>query len=234
MLTLLYKLQKLEIQEAAVLTARKKCTEYRQLRELKAGFEKQKTRLLQMQEQLSSLQKQIKTLANEIAEISSKLENERIAVYDGSIANIREFNARQTQISALEEKNAVLTAEQTRKQQEYQSGLRQAKQVQHKLEEQYTLLNEQYLRYDNLRQGWQNELNTLSIDKEALLVQIDSENLAWYEEKKLLFAGMPVAKLDINKTCDGCHTMVTPILYKRTVQGERTRCEKCGRYLIIE
>ncbi|MCL1975704.1 MAG: hypothetical protein FWG61_06055 [Firmicutes bacterium] len=234
MLTLLYKLQKLEAKEAAILAAQKDSVEYRRLQEQKAAFDTQKKELIQIQEELSLMQQQIKTLPDEIMDISVKLEQEKAAVYDGSIANIREFNARQAQISALEEKSSTLTEQQMQKKKEFKSALRQAKQMQQNLEVQYKIVSEEYRQYDELRQGWRNELNALSLDKDALIAKIDNADLAWYEEVKPLFAGLPIAKLDNNKACDGCRTMVTPILYKRTVQGERTRCEKCGRYLICE
>jgi predicted nucleic acid-binding Zn-ribbon protein len=234
MLTLLYQLQKLEIKEAAISSAQKNCPEYRQVRELKARFGQQKKELLRLQDQLSALRQQTQALPLDIAEISAKLERERSAVYDGSVANIREFNARQAQISALEEKNTALLAEQKQKQEEFQRGLRQAKKLQQTMQEQHQLLGQQYQLYDDLRQSWQNELSALAADKEELLTRIAGEDLAWYEAQKPMFAGSPVARLESNQVCSGCHTMVTPILYKRTVQGERTRCEKCGRYLFTE
>jgi predicted nucleic acid-binding Zn-ribbon protein len=234
MLTLLYQLQELEVKEAAIVTAQKNCSEYRKVRELKAGFERQKKELLQLQEQLSALRRHNQTLPLDIAEISAKLERERSAVYDGSVANIREFNARQAQISALEEKNSALTTEQKLKQEEFQRGLRQAKKLQQELEEQHQQLSRQYHLYDDLRQGWQSELSALGEDKEAVRALIASAELIWYEEQKPIFAGTPVARLNSNQVCCGCRTMVTPIVYKRTTQGERTRCEKCGRYLFTE
>ena len=234
MLTLLHQLQKLEVKEAAILAAQKNSTEYRQVKGLKAGFEQQKKELLRFQDQLNALQQQIQALPVALAEINAKLKDEQAAVYDGSVANIRELNARQAQISALEEKSAALEAEQKQKQEEFAQGLRQAKQQKQELEEQYRQLTEQYRQYDDLRQGWQSELGALAADKESLLALIGSKDLTWYEKQKPLFAGLPVAKLHSNRTCDGCQTMVTPILYKRTVHGERTRCEKCGRYLFVE
>jgi predicted nucleic acid-binding Zn-ribbon protein len=234
MLTLLYQLQKLEAREAAILAAQKNCIEYQQVRELKEGFERQKQELLQGREQLSALQQQVQALPREIAETNDKLDRERAAVYDGRVANIREYNARQAQISVLEEKSAALVAEHQQRQCEYQRGLRHAKQLQQSLEEHYQQLSQQYRQYDDLRQGWQQELSGLAADKELLLTQIEGADLAWYEKQKPLFAGLPVAKLDNNRVCDGCRTMVTPMLHKRTVQKERTRCEKCGRYLFVE
>lgn len=234
MLTLLYKLQNLEAEEAAIRAAQKNCAEYRQVQEQKVMFERQKEELLQLQEQLSSLQQQVQALPREIAEINAKLERERAAVYDGSVANIREFNARQSQISMLEEKHTSLKSEHQQKQEEFLQLLRQAKQLKQQLESQYQQLNQRYQEYDNLRQGWQSELSTLTANKEALLAQIPDSDLTWYEEQKPRFAGLPVAKLCDNHACDGCRTLVTPMLYKRTVQGDRTRCEKCGRYLFIE
>jgi len=234
MLILLHQLQKLEVKEAAIIAAQKNCAEYRQVKELKAEFEQQKKELLRLQDQLGAAQQQIQSLPALLAEIELKLKSERAAVYDGSIANIRELNARQAQISALEEKSAALAAEQKQRQEEFAQGLRQAKQLQQQLEELYQQLNQQYRQYDELRQGWQRELSALAADKKTLLTQIDNEHLTWYEKQKPLFAGIPVAKLYSNHTCDGCQTMVTPIVYKRTVHGESTRCEKCGRYLFVE
>ena len=95
-------------------------------------------------------------------------------------------------------------------------------------------MSRKYQEYNSLRQGWQSELAELAVNKENLLLQISDVDLAWYEDQKPLFAGLPVAKLDSNQACDGCRTKVTPMLFKRTVQGEHTRCEKCGRYLFVE
>lgn|GEM_PF-1453702 len=233
MLEILYRLQKLEAEEASLLAGQKKTEEYHRLRELKAEFERMKQALLQRQEQLTTLKEAMRDLPREVAEIAEKLEKERSAVYDGSIGNIRELTARQSQISALEERSAAVAGELAQKQKELRRATHKAKHLQQLMTDQHQQFTEQYRQYEEYRENCQIELNTLAAGKEALLSVIDEKDLTWYEAQKPLFAGLPVARLDDNHVCDGCRTLVTPILYKRTVLGERTRCEKCGRYLFI-
>ena len=233
MLETLYKLQKLEAEEASLLAGQKNTEEYHRLRELKAEFERIKQALLQRQEQLTALREAMLNLPREAAEIAERLEKERSAIYDGSIVNIRELTARQSQISALEERSAAVTGELAQKQTELRQVVHKAKQLQQLMTDQHQQFTEQYRQYEVYRENCQSELNALASDKEALLSIVNEKDLAWYEAQKPLFAGLPVARLDDNHVCDGCRTMVTPALYKRTVLGESTRCEKCGRYLFI-
>lgn len=234
MLEILYKLQKLEAEEQALLAGQKNCEEYRQLRELKGEFERLKQTLLQRQEQINAMQTAMQALPGELAEIDGKLEAERAAIYNGSVANIRELTAREAQVGALTEKSAALGAELTQKQTELRRLLQQAKTLQQRMMEQHQQFTQQYQQYETLREQWQSGLDALAADKQALLGGVSGQDLAWYEEQKPLFAGSPVAMLSAGHVCDGCRTVVTPMLYKRTVFGERTRCEKCGRYLFIE
>lgn len=234
MLALLYKLQKLESQETAILAAQKNCAEYKRVRELKTQFDQLKTELLQLQQQLNDLQQEVQELIKMLGEMTDKLTQERAAVYDGSIANIREFNARQAQISALEEKSSAFTTLLNQKEEEFEQGSKQAKKLKQKLKSQYQQLSIEYQQYDDLRSRWLSDLETLAKEKETLLLQIPKESITWYKGQKPLFSGLPIALLDTSHVCTGCRTMVTPALYKRTLQGEHTRCEKCGRYLFVE
>lgn len=233
MLETLYKLQRLEAEEAVVQASQKNCAEYRALRELKAEFERLKQNLLQRKEQIDALQQEIRPLSGDLDGMRQKLEQERAALYDGSVANIRELTAREAQINALTEKTAALTERQSQKQTDLRRLTQQAKTLQQRMTEQHQQFAEQYKEYEVLRENWQNALQALATDKQELLSQVAEQELAWYEEQKPLFAGSPVARLDANHVCDGCRTLVTPMLYKRTVFGERTRCEKCGRYLFL-
>ena len=74
----------------------------------------------------------------------------------------------------------------------------------------------------------------LARKKEEITASLDSDELAWYAQIRHKCDGTPIAKLSSGQVCGGCFTIVTPATYRRTVNGQTTCCEKCGRVLFVE
>ena len=234
MLKLLHQLQKLECEQKNIENEKKNSQEYRHLVELKTSFESNKAKWIHLSEEQIVLKKLREGYAALLIELSDKAADEKEAIYDGSTDSIKALSAREAQIASLEEKlNEIRLKDNSA-----------ASQLHRKSEESISLkaiIEEEYQQFQKIKSDYlqlnhQVEQRVTELDEQIkqLLPTISREELAWFEENKDRFAGSPVAYLDEHHVCDGCRTIATPIMYKRTVMGRKTFCEKCGRALYTE
>ena len=85
-----------------------------------------------------------------------------------------------------------------------------------------------------LQAGAKQHREQLEQQRKELEATIPADELAWYESVKNKCGGTPVAMLNADHVCSGCHTIVPPITFKRTTLGQKTVCENCGRTLFVE
>lgn len=228
-----YQLQTIELQEHAIEQERTSSQDYKDLHTIKASFDNKKQRYLHTGEEVKALQAKLASFIAEVAELEAKIAKENTAIYDGSVTSAKELSAREGQIATLEEKLAIFR----REQQNCQNALAQTTQKQTELHAELAVLQKAFsevkARYQAAQEDRAQRLQVLGEQKTALLEAIDSKNLAWYQSRKAKFSGSPLAKLGADLVCGGCRTLVPPITYRRSLNGEATFCEKCGRSLFV-
>lgn len=233
MLNSLYRLQGLEEAEQALALEKTSSSQYRELRAIKAAFTAQKQQYLRLSDEVAALEEEAATAPARIAQQENRVREEQSAIYDGSVSSPKVLAARESQLAALQDELSALRKALS----DSQTELRQKQEAAQRLKADMT---EQHERFRGIKETFLAEqevrdrrLEELAQAKAQLLQGIDPSALAWFQSQRAKFDGSPVAMLDDNHVCSGCHTMTTPITYKRTTQGQQTYCEKCGRRLFV-
>ena len=234
MLKQLYQLQLIEMEEKKELDKQRQSAEFQQLRKVKADFAHQKENYLQLEQDLAALNEQLAVFPAQLAELEEKISAENAAIYDGSVVNTRELSARESQIAALTEKLHELQSLESlymgERAQKNATILELKRQMAHDYED-FTRLKSQV---QQLQAEAKQHLEQLEQQRKELEATIPADELAWYESVKNKCGGTPVAMLNADHVCSGCHTIVPPITFKRTTLGQKTVCENCGRTLFVE
>jgi len=234
MLNLLYQLQNLDVEAKKIDEEQKSSGINRELRDIKTSFEQDKKEWIDGEEGSKQLSATIRHITLSIEELKAKAEQEKVAIYDGSIRNTRELSAKEQQVAALEKNIDVQVAEKD----SLQSKLFLLQKKSQDLKEQ---MESDYAKFNNLKKSGKEERLKSEQRQEVINTQIASlrkdipDNLLnWYAQNKEKFSGTPLAFLNNDHVCSGCHTAVPPIVAKRTAEGKvDTFCEKCGRKLFI-
>lgn len=234
MLKTLYALQQLEVSEAAINTERMNSLEYKELRSIKAAFDVKKQQYQRLQNDIAALSDLLATYPRQISVQQEKINAEQAAIYDGSVSSPKVLAAREAQLAALHEGLARLEEEQRLKQLELDQKQSAVVCLKEELMEQYQSFHRVKELYQAAQADRDSRLAGLAEKKAMLLQEIDPKTLAWYESLREKFNGTPVARLDEQHVCSGCHTIVTPIAYKRALLGKLANCEKCGRVLFVD
>ena len=234
MLKDLYELQKIEAEERRICAAAKESQAYRGMKKYKASFDNKMAKYNDAEKDLASLTEQLAEFPGKLQELKAKLEEEKNSMYDGSVENVKEMEAREAQIAALEDKiddtealQTLYTGEKERKEQAQQE-------LKLSMAKDYAAFKNCKADYLAIEEGNKLELEKLAADKEAVRSTLSDEDKEWYAKYGHKCGGTPIARLGADQVCQGCFTIVPPVTYHRTVQGQDTYCEKCGRVLFID
>lgn len=234
MLKQLYQLQLIETKERHELEKQQKSNEFQQLRKVKADFTHQKDSYLQLEQEIAALDEQLASFPAQMAELEEKISAENAAIYDGSVVNAKELAAREAQIAALTEKLHELQSLESLYIGEREQKKGAAGEIKKQMAHDYQEFNSLKVQVQQMQAEVKERLEEMEQQKKELEAAIPADELAWYESVKNKCGGTPVAMLNADHVCSGCHTIVPPITFKRTSMGQQTICENCGRTLFVE
>ncbi len=234
MLRLLYQLQLLDAEERAVRAAQTESEEYQDLRRIKSEFEQKKEQLRASALERKTTEDELQLLQNRFTELKDKIAKENVALYDGSVTNAKELAAREAQISNIEEKLQLLQDQQNTLNLAIETAVEKFSIIRQDMEEQSQRFNVTRDIYWQKCSQWEEDVSNINNQKQEITAQIDQSWLDWYNANYNKFDGSPVAMLNENHVCSGCHIIVPSITYKRTLTGKSTICDKCGRRLFVE
>lgn len=234
MLNLLYQLQLLDIEAKKIEEEQKNSGVGRELRDIKISFEQDKKEWLDGEEESKKLSAGIRNLNLSIEDLKAKAEKEKVAIYDGSIRNTRELSAKELQLANLEKNIETQVAEKESLQDRLSSLRQKSLELKEQMESKYTKFNSLKSSGREDRAKSEQRLEEINAKIADLRKNIPGNFLDWYDCNKEKFAGQPLAFLDSDHVCSGCHTTQPPVVAKRTAEGRiETFCEKCGRKLFI-
>ena len=235
MLSLLFDIQRLEAEEKSIAMEKANSWEHNELRSIKTMFDSKKVTLLELNSDVLTRTEALTELNKEQRKFYQKLEKEKAALYDGTVTNPKELQAREKQIEAIEDKITTLEESKMIEERDLEKANMQANALQKDLTAAYEDFNEIKKVYKQLVEDWDKRLEHISEKKNTLWEQVDSSWQNWYKETKAKFSGNPVAKLNTGNVCNGCRTVVPPAIALRARYIEnKTICENCGRLLFIE
>jgi len=234
MLNLLYQLQLLDIEAKKIDEEQKSSGVGRELRDIKTSFEQDKKEWLNGEEKSKHLSCGIRDAELSIEELQAKAEKEKVTIYDGSIRNTRELSAKEQQLENLEKNIETQVAEKDSLQNKLSSLQQRNQELKEQMESKYTKFNSLKSSGREDRAKSEQRLEEINAKIADLRKNIPVKFLDWYERNKEKFTGQPLAFLDNDHVCSGCHTTQPPVVAKRTAEGKiDTFCEKCGRKLFI-
>lgn len=234
MLRLLYQLQQLDAEEKAVRAAQTESEEYQNLKRIKADFEQEKEQLRATAEERKAAENQLQSLQHRFSEFKDKIAKENAALYDGSVTNAKELAAREAQIANIEDKLQLLQEQQNALNLTIETAVEKFSGIRRDMTDETKKFNALRDIYLQKCSQWDQNINSINNQKQEITAKIDQSWLDWYNANYDRFDGAPVAMLSEDHVCSGCHIIVPPITYKRTVLGKSTRCDKCGRQLFVE
>lgn len=234
MLKDLFEMQKVEIKERALLAEKQNSCEFTELKSLKADFDKKKAEYHNLAKDIAALEAQLAAFPGQMQDIESKITEQNHAIYDGSVSNVKELSAREAQVDTLRDRLAEIRSLQAIYQGEKEQKSAAAEQLKAEINEMFNRFNELKETFAAMQQDWQKRLEALAEERREMSKDIAAAELKWFESVKDKYDGTPVARLSHDQVCSGCHTIVPPITFKRTSQGQKTFCEKCGRTLFVE
>lgn len=230
----LFEYQQLEVVERNIINERNNSAELGELRRIKAEFVLNKQQYLALINDIAALNSLVKNFPQQLAMQQEKIEAEQNAIYDGSVSSMKALATREAQLAALQERLAQMEGEKSACEEELVRKQAEVNELKQRMDEQYASFKAIKSDYEAAEIKRQQMLSSLSVAKNELQQQIPEAEMRWFEDQKDRFQGSPLAKLDANHVCGGCHTMVTPICYKRVTNGITSTCENCGRTLFVE
>ncbi len=234
MLRLLYQLQLLDAEEKALRAAQTESEEYQNLKRIKSEFEQKKEQLRTSAMERKTAEDKLHSLQNRFSEFKDRIAKENAAVYDGSVTNAKELAAREAQIANIEEKLQLLQNQQNALNVAIETAVEKISSLRQDMADQSEKFNATRAIYLQKCDQWNQNINNINDSKKEITAQIEQSWLDWFNANYQKFDGSPVAMLKEDHVCSGCHIIVPPITYKRTVLGKNTRCDKCGRLLFVE
>ncbi len=233
MLKLLYDLQAVESRKREIEAELDHSADRLKLHSLKQAFVETEAQYREQQETIAALEQESVELSGQLEEAQQKLIQEQEAIYDGSTNSLKALAAREEQTAALQEKIESFTARQA----EIAADLEQRKEL---LTQEQAEMAEQYAQFKVakaacLAAAQEQEQHIAALDEQlaALTEKTDAQDLDWYHAMQRRVGFTPIAVLDHNHICSGCHVMVTPAVYHRAAQGQTVECENCGRMLFL-
>jgi predicted nucleic acid-binding Zn-ribbon protein len=183
---------------------------------------------------LDSVRREETRLENEISSLDLRIGAEQGRLYDGSVANPRELQSIEAEISNLR-------ARKTRLEDEELGQMERREDMESRLPALESELQEARDRLAEIEGSSERELAEViqSLadrrgERERLAPELDEDLLDLYESLRAQKRGVGAASLK-DGVCQGCHEKVSPLAIDRLKRTEGIkRCENCRRILVLD
>ena len=204
-----------------------------ELSSLRKEMEEADARLGELRLASDSITVESNRLEHEIASMSDKLHAEEKRMYDGSIANARELEALQHEITSLKERRA-------RAEDDLLEELVRKEDIEARAAESQTEAEAARARVEAVGGDAVRELDQISADlttkraeREGLVPAFDEELLELYEDLRRQKHGVGAARI-VDGVCQACHEKLSAVELDRLKRTEGVkRCEYCRRIVVF-
>jgi uncharacterized protein len=204
-----------------------------ELSSLRKEMEEADARLGELRLGSDSITVESNRLEHEIASMSDKLHAEEKRMYDGSIANARELEALQHEITSLKERRA--RAEDDLLEQMVRKEDVEARAAESQTEAEAARVRVEVVGGDTVRELDQiaADLTTRRSEREELVPAFDEELLELYEDLRRQKHGVGAAAI-VDGVCQACHEKMSAVELDRLKRTEGVkRCEYCRRIVVF-
>jgi|GEM_PF-6445188 len=232
----LYRMQKIELEQAKLRSDELVIIDYKELRNIKGDFNDKKDDYLKDKARLEQFTEKLQKLSSEDSNLRARIAAEEKELYGGKITSSKAANAKEQQIVSLKNKlNKCVTDAENQRQARtdfelsLEDKLRQLSEIQ-------AVFAAKKLLYQQGDQRRAEQIAVLEKERQKLLRRVSSQLLGWYQGTNNRFGGAPLARLNNKNVCTGCNTIVTPALARKVANAGDiiVCCEKCGRRLFID
>jgi predicted nucleic acid-binding Zn-ribbon protein len=228
----------LELQEldSAIdrLEARKRqLEEGKEIADARAAMEDAEGRLGELRLGVDAVVREQQRLEREIDSMTRKAEVDEKRLYDGSIANVKEMEALQHEITSLKQRRS-------RSEDDLLEQMVRKDDLESRAGEASTVVQDTRARLDAVGGEAVQELERIEADlaekraaREKLVPEFDDELLELYEELRRQKRGVAVAAL-VDGVCQACHEKLSAMELDRLKRTEGVkRCEYCRRIVVF-
>jgi hypothetical protein len=183
---------------------------------------------------LDSIASEERRLEHDVSSIEQRIAAEQGRLYDGSVANPKELQAIQAELTSLGSRKSRLEDEELGQMERREELERRLPALEGELKAARDAL-------DELEASSEREVGEIAAtverrraEREALAAEFDEELLELYEDLRAGKKGVGAAALK-GGVCQGCHEKLSPLYLDRLKRREGIRrCEYCRRILVIE
>jgi predicted nucleic acid-binding Zn-ribbon protein len=228
----------LELQEldSAIdrLEARKRqLEEGKEMADARAAMEDAESRLGELRLGVDAVLREQQRLEREIDSMTRKAEVDEKRLYDGSIANIKEMEALQHEITSLKDRRS-------RSEDDLLEQMVRKDDLESRAGEASTVVQQTRARLEAVGGEAVEELERIDAElaenraaREKLVPEFDDELLELYEELRRQKRGVAVAAL-VDGVCQACHEKLSAMELDRLKRTEGVkRCEYCRRIVVF-
>jgi uncharacterized protein len=230
----LLELQELDLSIDRLEQRRRELEEGTDVADARRRAEETEERVGELKLALDSVLREEGRLDNETTSLDLRIQAEQARLYDGSVANPRELQSIEAEITNLRSRKARLEDEeldQMERREEMESRLPQ-------LEAQ---VEEARDRLAEVEESAERELTDGAAaiarhraERERLVPEFDEDLLDLYESLRSQKRGVGAAALK-DGVCQGCHEALSPLARDRMKRTEGIkRCENCRRILVLD
>jgi uncharacterized protein len=227
-------LQELDTSIDRLVARRRHLESGRDVDEARAVVEKAEERVGELRMALDSIASEERRLDHDVSSLDQRIAAEQGRLYDGSVANPKELQAIQAEITGLKNRKSRLEDEELEQ-------MERREELEGRLPPLESGLREARDRLDRLEETSEREVGEIGTGlearrakRQALLPEFDEELLELYEDLRASKKGIGAAALR-DGVCLGCHEKLSPLYLDRLKRREGIRrCENCRRILVLE
>jgi predicted nucleic acid-binding Zn-ribbon protein len=229
----LLELQELDSAIDRLESRKRQLEEGKEMADARAAMEDAEGRLGELRLGVDAVMREQQRLEREIDSMTRKAEDDEKRLYDGSIANIKEMEALQHEITSLRERRS-------RSEDELLEQMVRRDDLESRAGEASTLVEQTRARLEVVGGEAEAELERIEeelaekrVTREKLVPEFDDELLELYEDLRGQKRGVAVAAL-VDGVCQACHEKLSAMELDRLKRTEGVkRCEYCRRIVVF-
>lgn len=230
----LLELQELDLSIDRLEQRRRELEEGTEVAEARRRAEESEERVGELKLALDSVLREENRLDNETTSLDLRIQAEQARLYDGSVANPRELQSIEAEITNLRSRKARLEDEEL-------DQMERREEMESKLPALESQVNEARDRVAEVEGSAERELTDVTAtvarhrgERERLVPEFDEDLLDLYESLRSQKRGVGAAALK-DGVCQGCHEALSPLARDRLKRTEGIkRCENCRRILVLD
>lgn len=230
----LLELQELDLAVDRMESRRRTLESGEQVEDVRRRAEEAEERVGELRMALDSIVREERRIDGDVGSLEQRIEAEQKRLYDGSVANPKELQAIQAEITNLRARKSRLEDEEL-------GQMEHREDLESRLPALEKELAEARSRAEELETSSERELLEIArslaerrSEREGLVAEFDDELLELYEDLRAGKRGVGAAALK-DGVCQGCHEKLSPLYLDRLKRAEGIRrCEYCRRILVLD